>query len=92
MVRPKTRKTSYGFAALPQAGKNKKMKSASMSRQKEGKKCSRAFTLYSSEIILYFAATAARAPYPRAILVEPNLCSCFGSNLLQLSDRDAASA
>jgi len=41
MVRPKTRKTSYGFAALPQAGKNKKMKSASMSRQKEGKKSSK---------------------------------------------------
>ena len=54
--------------------------------------CSRAFTLYSSEIILYFAATAARALYPRAILVEPNLCSCFGSNLLQLSERNAASA
>ena len=42
--------------------------------------------------VLYFAATAARALYPRAILVEPNLCSCFGSNLLQLSERDAASA
>ena len=35
---------------------------------------SRALTLYS-------ATMAARAFYPRAILVEPNLCGCFGSNL-----------
>ena len=42
--------------------------------------------------VAWKATDAYTTLYPRAILVEPNLCSCFGSNLLQLSERDAAPA
>ena len=40
-------------------------------------------------LTLYSATTAASAPYPRAILVEPNLCGCFLGKTYNSTLRDA---